>query len=197
MSESIEASRRLTNVDQEVLDYGREQIKAIMREVVKEVDPRPFLREMTARQFDLVRMTAYYDRWGEYTDEQLCEKLKTDPQRLHEIKTSPAFHQMQTALSEAFDRVATPRRLEEWIKDPRLQDMIARRTVDLALYEPDGRVSVKALEQLNERIMSTKQRDTTPVRVLVIRGDISAVLNDAWVERPPKEIGPARDGDEP
>lgn len=152
-----------------------------------------FLRSLNQRmgwlypvEFSHIPMSAYramvqlciLDRAaGDRSPEERAQRVNLAPKTARELRESPSFAEVAHAFEQAWDQVAQPKTVAERIADPLMQDKIAQRTIRLALHAGDTRVSVKALEQLNDRAMPVMKQQTE-TRVLMLTAEAAQLIAD-------------------
>lgn len=159
-----------------VAEYRDRDIRNLFREVAQYVRYQDFdhlpvdrFRELS----DLVVM----DLWTDKTEGQKAAKVHFDEEELEILRISPDYEGLKFAYRQAFDRLKEPKNLQDHLTDPIIQDKVARATIRTAIHHKDGRVRVKALEQINDRVMPriTKGGDT---KIIMIRREDLELIRD-------------------
>lgn len=110
--------------------------------------------------------------------EERAERAKLAPKAAETMRGMPTFAEVRHAVEEAWDFVAQPKLLPEHVSDPLTQHKLAQRTVRLALHAGDPKVSVKALEQMNDRAMPVQTQKAGERPVLMLTAEVAALIGD-------------------
>lgn len=159
-----------------VAEYRDRDLRNLFREVAQYVRYQDFDHlpiERFQRLSDLVVM----DLWTEKTEGQKAAKIGFTEEELPILRSTPDYEGLKFAYRQAFDRLKEPQRLEDHMADPIIQDKVARATIRTAIHHKDGRVRIKAMEQINDRAMPriTKGGDT---KIVMIRSEDLHLLQE-------------------
>lgn len=173
----------------------RREDRALFREIAQRVRYLDF-DEMKIEQFERVFGLVMLDEWSEADNAEKGERLGVEPKKLPWIRKSDEYERIRERVLEAFEYLKNPRRLDEHIEDPLVQDRIARETIRTALHSARGASRIKALEQINDRLMPVV-REKGAQKVVMITEETARMLQMVNQEIHEIEGGVVEEEEEP
>jgi hypothetical protein len=151
-------------------------MRDLFREIAQYVRYQDF-DQLPVERFQQLSDLVVSDLWTERTEGQKAQQIGFVEDELPILRGTPEYEGIKFAYREAFDRLKDPQRLEDHLNDPIIQDRVARATIRTALHHKDGRVRIKAMEQINDRMMPriTKGGDT---KIVMIRREDLDLIRD-------------------
>jgi hypothetical protein len=159
-----------------VAEYRDRELRDLFREIAQYVRYQDF-DHLPVERFQQLSDLVVSDLWTDRTEGQKAAKIGFTEDELPILRATPEYEGIKFAYREAFDRLKEPQRLEDHMSDMIIQDRVARATIRTALHHKDGRVRIKAMEQINDRAMPriTKGGDT---KIVMIRSEDLHLLQE-------------------
>lgn len=144
----------------------RREDRSLFREIAQRVRYLDF-DHMKIEQFERLFGLVMLDEWSEVDNVEKGRRLGLEPKKLPWIRKSDDYKAVRERVLEAYEYLKTPRRLDQHIEDPLVQDRIARETIRTALHSSRGASRIKALEQINDRLMPVVSEKGTQKVVMI------------------------------
>lgn len=149
----------------------RREDRALFREIAQRVRYLDF-DHMKIEQFERLFGLVMLDEWSEVDNAEKGRRLGIEPKKLPWMRKSDDYKAIRERAIEAFEYLKKPRRLDQHIEDPLVQDRIARETIRTALHSARGASRIKALEQINDRLMPVVSEKGTAKVVMITEEDL-------------------------
>lgn len=118
------------------------------------VYPREFAHKVPIAAYQtMVRLCILDFVAWDLTPDEINERAFVPQWYVAKLRRSMEMEEVRQVFRREWDKLVTPKTLQEHIADPVLQDRIAQRTIEMALHGGDIRTVEKAVAQINDRAM--------------------------------------------
>lgn len=153
-------SKKAKKSEDSLRDDG--QVKKFWALVLENVTYSDFIRldpPLKVNRFQEIRTLVVLDRFWDLSDEEIEGKLGISAEHLAMLRQNPHYGAVAEAVAAEAIRLSSPRTLDEWASDPKVEDRVASELFMLGLSQASARDRVAALSAYADRRSAKKGRE--------------------------------------